>query len=93
MSRGFVLAIACVALMASTASAAPTSLMKGMWSLGEDHIDGTADDRRAAGVQVEVPQHRPDRLPDETTAERADARPERPTPAAPAAQQPDGDRQ
>lgn len=34
MSRGFVLAIACVAFMASTASAAPSSLMKGMWSAG-----------------------------------------------------------
>ena len=43
MSRGFVLAIACVALMASTASAAPSSLMKGMWSLGYT-FDGCADE-------------------------------------------------
>jgi hypothetical protein len=43
MSRGFVLAIACVAFMASTASAAPTSLMKGMWSAGYT-FDGVSDE-------------------------------------------------
>jgi len=43
MSRGFVLAIACVAFMASTASAAPSSLMKGMWSAGYT-FDGSADE-------------------------------------------------
>jgi hypothetical protein len=43
MSRGLLLTITCCVLMASTASAAPSSLAKGMWSAGYT-FDGANDE-------------------------------------------------